>query len=224
MNFDWNKWREDYLSMNWEQQLAYYEDIWKQYPVQQSYSRIASIAFFNYVASMGGSGNIIELGGWQGHLARDVWNLLSPDIVWHNYEVCKSAVDNPVIYDNRYKGIVPIDFLWNYPAEHFKQYNTFVASHSIEHITFDNFKCLIDKLDSIQYIYLDIPIEQIIKPDWDNYIGTHILDASWQDIVSVLNSHGYKEISELTNYERISVRCFSKALKQIYREETKQNG
>jgi hypothetical protein len=208
---DWDKWRREYETTTWEQQKVFYNQMWDEYPCQLCYCFDAITDFFIYINQhSSGPGQILEFGGWQGHLAKDIWDLLPPGTEWHNYEVCQNAIDNSVIKELGYKAIMPTDFLWNYPDEHFKDYKTIVASHSLEHITLDNFKALIKKLEHASFLYFDIPLYQTLGCKWKDYCGSHILDASWKDIMSILEEHGFTIINELVNIGFINARCFKK--------------
>jgi hypothetical protein len=206
MAIDWDQWRKDYKTTSWEEQKVFYNRMWDEYPIQNCYCFDA----ITYVNKHGGPGNVLEFGGWQGHLAKDVWDQLPPGTEWHNYEVCQKAIDNSVNKEKEYKAIMPSDFLWNYPDDHFKSYKTIVASHSLEHITPDNFKALMKKLSSASFLYFDIPIWQTIGCEWKGYCGSHILNISWLDIIDILKGHGFTLIHELTNIGYVNVRCFSK--------------
>jgi len=187
-----NRWRENYGDLSFDDQKRYYETIFKNSPHQRQYTiEHVEAPFRNQLRDK--YLWVIEFGGYQGELAHQL--LLKYDNVksWTNYEISERVLTHQVCNDPRYTPILITDFIWNKPPPLI--YNTFVSSHTIEHITGDDFKKLVDKvIRHCDYVILEIPLPIDMSrgaKTWHNYDGTHIQDLSWNDIVTILFDVGF---------------------------------
>jgi hypothetical protein len=195
-----DEFRERY-PMPWEDLVVVYDLIGPAHQNQNYFTPEASRAFFGYVDGRGG--DVLELGGWQGHLAQNVWDLVPG--YWDNYEVCRWAVENSVLSDLRYRPCVATAYLWDYPSGSLDGYRTFVASHVLEHLRLSEIERLAERL-TVDYAYLQAPIPDVAT-DWAGYDGTHVYDGSWSEIEQAFEASGLRLIPSLSGGE---VRSFGR--------------
>ena len=184
-----DKWREDYDSMTNQEQKKRHIDIANTYGNQQSYNLKAY-----QKADL--KGQIVEIGGWKGeladHMLKENLNILS----WTNIEFCTHM--EHVCKDFRYKVIEPKEFRWWLHNPEYLKGDCLIASHFIEHISnTDILSLFVDTISksSLKRLLLDAPIVEKGECNWSNYLGTHILKYSWSDIISILESLGFKYVN-----------------------------
>jgi hypothetical protein len=201
---DWDVFRENYPQMTWSELVGFYRGVWKQYPNQVHFDEPSARSFFEYVSERGERGNVFELGGWQGHLARSVWDLVEGD--WDNYEVCEGAVEHSCFTDARFHPRVPDGFVWQMDPSCFDRYSVLVASHVLEHLSKREVKQLLDRLRKISYAFIQSPLSDD-GTDWHGYAGTHIYEGSWRDLEMSFEAVGFSLIPSLCGGD---VRCFER--------------
>lgn len=184
----WNWWRDNYDNMDCSQQKKFHIKIETILPNQ---NRFDFQRTFNFFAMIGKYVDVFEFGGFKGHLAKRILPVFDMIKSWDNYEICPVCVEKSVCEDKRYKCIVMDDFVWNCDLK--KKYDVFYASHSMEHIKFEEFKNLIDNVGA-KYVYLDIPIDDdVVNKNWFGYGGTHILEVGWKQIDEFMSLYYYKQ-------------------------------
>ena len=132
---------------------------------------------------------VIELGGWDGEMA----NLILPDnddvVSWTNFELASVA---QVCNDDRYDFFVSTDdWAWNHPGF---SGDCFVSSHSIEHVSVDNVKSILSRLDeeffSSAFIQAPIPVKG--KPNWERWKNSgHIIQCNMSELDEMFTDHGW---------------------------------
>ncbi len=184
--FNFNEWREKYDKYTFEQHKKINNRFESLYPKQQKFVTKEVGKFLKGITKA----KVLEVGGWKGELASQVLSTNKDIILWHNYDICSNAIDKNICKDERFKGIVLIDFVWNLNI--FKEYNVCVLSHIIEHIKKKELIKFFSKIKHIKYIYIDAPLnDPYNRMKWKNYSGTHILECNWNDIKNILRN--YKE-------------------------------
>jgi len=179
---DFDAWRERYDTMTYKEMKDFYNLVEVDHPLQQAYNADAFGRFLDYVIEAVGPITVLEIGGWKGELACGMLGRQSI-IKWYNYEICEAAVQKSICALPRYKPIIPDDFVWNIELP---SANVLIASHFIEHIRWWELVLLIRRLPrSISFIGLQSPLGASGK-DWAGYLGTHIIEARWQDICDFL--------------------------------------
>lgn len=212
MSIDFNRWRDDYQQMSYEEQVEFYNEVARRWPEQIDFHFPSWGRFFAYVHLELGPFSVFEIGGWKGELAQAVFEAI-PDVIahsvihggarqvptWVNFEISEEALTETVVIDPRYRASVPPDFAWNVPLPNM---DVFIASHTIEHITEENFVALLNNLpDTIVFIGLESPLRPSdTDRGWDNYTGSHILEIGWEEIFYRLARFGFANIAELDGF------------------------
>jgi hypothetical protein len=181
-------WRDSYTSgdLRIEDHRALYERVAAEYPEQNYYALPLVLDFLRWA----NPATVLEMGGWDGALARDVFDRREgADIVmWQNHEVVGVG---QVCDDTRYFRVVDTDlFLWEYDA---LSADAFVASHVLEHLTADDLMALITQLalSNIDFVYADVPLG-IKGQDWRGTTTTHVLPWSISEFDQEWYDAGYK--------------------------------
>lgn len=172
---DFDEWRRRYNRMSWAEQQAFYSRLWQDHPDQNNYDRGAvQMALWG----MKPGTKVLELGGWQGHLAADL--LAEPWAAniseWTNVEVCREAVAASVCTDPRYRAISPPNFPWHWPGLPYP--DVLVASHVFEHLRLSDIEALLQRAKPSRLVVtMPLPIN---PPRWEGEYAPHILEFGWQ--------------------------------------------
>jgi hypothetical protein len=201
--FDFDLWRENYDSMTFADHVETYAELQRLYPVQRHFDANACSEFIDLTPGT----RVLEIGGWDGELAREV--LGSHDLLrsWENVEICKEVRDHPVFRDTRYTARATSDFAWVCGCyDHIA--DTLVMSHVAEHMRWKELQALLSDMPKVRAIYLASPLPQDgSAPDWTGYPGTHILEVGWDSISAFLGGLGFRQMAAPRTHE---VRCWQK--------------
>lgn len=178
---DWDKWREDYPHLTWEQQLRWYENMEQHCPSQLHYDRTAADLFL----STYDPAKVLEIGGWKGELALDMLDVHPHIAEWLNIEIITAAKE---FEQGRYKVLIPDDYIWRVGMP--QGYDVLIMSHSLEHMTPDNLGEVVGQTD-VRAIYVDAPLLQPGET-WAGYVGTHIFDQGWDGVDKIMRTHGFR--------------------------------
>jgi hypothetical protein len=172
-----DKWREEYDSLNHEQQRDFYNEIERYYPEQKSFT----LSNYDYLFANYQDVSVTEIGGWKGELADYCLNKYFIKS-WTNFEITSEAIKKSVCHDERYNPVL-VDFNWmdNTTIET----DVCLASHVIEHLSDKDLIKLIKCIKS-KVILFEAPISQT-ENDWKGYPGTHILKMGWDKIDSLID-------------------------------------
>jgi hypothetical protein len=179
---DWDAWRADYDTMTFADQQAFYAQVAELHPRQESFDLEKANEAFDKI---GGSNLIVvELGGWDGRLARDM--LARTDIAtWENWDIA----DLPqVCTRENYRRELLDDYLWTTPIDG----DVFVACHTIEHLKARELQKLFAKLRT-SWVYLEAPLSDD-GTDWTGYPGSHILEIGWEGVNELLSAWDYHPV------------------------------
>lgn len=195
---DWDGWRAAYDDMSFEDQRAFYNQVFETLPEQ---ARASVKSLRSLIDHIGTSWlRVVELGGWDGGLAAEALREF-PSLAWRNYEISSEAVANSVCEDMHYRPVALDDWYW--VANH--RCDLFVASHVIEHLKWRDLLATFDATDC-RWMYLQAPLRDG-QTDWRGYHGSHILEVGWAAIVEALEERGFRLVDELTVP---NVRCFER--------------
>ena len=193
---DFDRWRERYDEMTYEDHKGFAQAVVKQYPNQKHWDRDWVMTFFKWVAGkIGPEGftRVLEIGGYDGGLARHVMNGNGQIVWWTNVEM----VTVPrVCKDIRYEVVVPQTWIWEDAGAKAWKYSTLVLSHVLEHLRFRDVAKLVEMVATkCNWIYVDAPIPLGRDgADWNGYHGTHILEVGWGRVDNLMEIHGYRPV------------------------------
>ena len=183
-DINWEKWRKHYLTLSISDQRKVYNEA----------HRVEKNGFFHldsvmrFLGLTEGLQRIIEIGGADGSLAKQVLNISKTVEYWDNYEISDLALSKSTCDDIRYKGILINEFPWNMTYE--KQYNTLIMSDVAEHFKEEQISSLIDAIEGLTQVYYKIPWE----PSWKTYNGTHVLEMdNWKEMDEFMLKKGFKD-------------------------------
>lgn len=180
---DFDVWRASYPTSTVAEQQAFYSQVWHEYPEQQHYDADTVVRLIE----LHGVRTVVELGGWDGGLAADMLDRFPSQLDrWLNVEICREAAESRGPVD-RYEALCPDEWFWNMGTW---LADMFVASHTIEHLTPQQFAATIAAID-VQVVYLDAPLNDS-KQSWWGTPTTHINDMSWPGVDKVCATRGYR--------------------------------
>ena len=176
---DFDKWRDVYDDLTFEDQKVVYERIRELHPNQRHFTLAKAYPFFDRYPI----GNVLELGGWDGWLAACVLGQHEEIERWVNYDL----VEVPsTCVDHRYLMRVLEKPFWKTR----RIYDAFVATHTIEHMKARELEKVVASVQA-QWCLIEAPIED--KPtSWDHYQGTHVLEIGWDGVDEIFSANGYK--------------------------------
>lgn len=198
---DFDKWRQDYDYLTYRDQLAFYDRVAEDHPLQRGFDVKAFKAFFEAITLL--EVQILEFGGWKGELAAEMLAEISRITQWLNLEISRKAVIETKVWDERYRAIILHRFAWE--VERLPGGNVFVSSHAIEHIKAAELERLFGKLPpEVTYVGLQAPLVEG-PTDWAGYYGSHILEVGWMKIGAILQALGFTQFmaqGEFRGYRR----------------------
>lgn len=182
-----NKWRELYDDLSGDEQLEFCNDLEGKYPSQVCFTK----DFYKEIFKKHPVSKVFEVGGWKGELAKYCINNKLYNNIWFNAEVCTNAVQKGFKH-NLYWPHSP-NFNWfKEDFNAFYPYSLFLSSHTIEHLSDNDFVQLLDNVIShFYYVALEAPLKDKGQT-WNNYLGTHILKIGWDEINNRMQEKGYK--------------------------------
>ena len=191
MELTFNEWRSRYFSLTDKENKEYHNYLETKYPVQAHFSANFVTDFFDTINRE--DITVTEVGGWKGDLANEVLGRFSKVVNWRNIEFCPNAVDKSVVIDSRYSTWCPDNFRWWEPLSCILD-TVFICTHVFEHLHESDIKNLMD-IVHCEYLFIEAPLEEYGQ-SWDNYSGTHIYFGSRSNLISVIESFGYKVYKE----------------------------
>jgi glycosyltransferase involved in cell wall biosynthesis len=188
---DWRD-RYEWYAENDKEQKEFFDDIARWFPTQAHYDLDQIAQFFVRNPSIE---NVIEIGGWQGDMARDIlgsnWQIKG----WMNIEYTDWAAFHPNCYDPRYHVSCPDNFRW----WKYKEWcdgecnvDAIVMTHVAEHLKLHDFIDMVKPFMGVPLIYIESPIDTAeVNRLWKGYYGTHVIDAKWPDLIEGMDNLGY---------------------------------
>jgi hypothetical protein len=200
---DWDGWRRAYRETSYQDQVAFYDQVWAAHPSQVHFDAAAVIRLFNHIARRDPAAldSVAEVGGWRGELAATVLGQQPGVGAWRNVEICRGAAEHPVCVDPRYSARVPDRWVWELPEDGGR---VLILSHVIEHMLLAEASELLDRYPEARWLYIQSPLPEG-TPDWSGYQGSHVIDAGWRELAAMLAKHRFFEVPRLRSGE---ARCF----------------
>lgn len=187
VDLDWDAWRANYDSMTFADLQAFYAQVAELYPHQESANLAIANEAFDVIPVP--DKQVIELGGWNGRLARDM--MARGDVGrWSNFDLVE--VPQACSASGYFMRLLE-DYIWNGRVRYA---DVFVACHTIEHLSGRHLEDLVAWLDRsrIQWVYFEAPLGEEAY-DWQGYAGSHVLEFGWRDIDVLMDEHDYYRVS-----------------------------
>ncbi len=198
---------DGFLKKDWEPYRKYYEKlqfcdlVYVQMKFVEIYDRVHGKMPINDVSfnqtkiyeafqavfeTVGFPVTILELGAWNGRLAKSIFEVYGQRIMkWHGCDIAPVVVLNRQCKHPLYNPVLLLSHFWDV---NIPKHDVFICSHTLEHMTFDQVKKVLLHQHG-KYLVLETPIE-----NWDNYEGGHILDVSQEEYLNFIKSLGYENI------------------------------
>lgn len=182
---DFDCWRRDYDHMSFSDHVEFYRRLHEDHPIQSHYNSFAALSFLERIP---GDILVTELGGYDGALARECIAGCERISQWHNFDL---STAEPVL-DFRYAAFGLEKQFWEMRPIGF---DVFVASHVIEHLSENDFRCLASFISNFaNWVYFDSPLQEDERSDWHGKTCAHKLELSWLEIDALMNDQGYSRL------------------------------
>lgn len=185
MTIGWDHWRATYGTRTIEEESDFYDRVAVEHPEQQQWRKHADFT----VEALEGVSSVVELGPWRGEFAAHALDRLPSIDSWHGLDICRWAVDNTRCTNPAYTPTVLADWPWDtdLPAA-----DALVASHVLEHLSWEHLQALAAQFPKYGRLILDIPIPETEPRDWHGYRGSHMLEVAWADVDVLLAAVGFR--------------------------------
>lgn len=192
-----DEWRNRYEAMTLEEQVAYHNELEKKYPDQAHYHLEWVKQAFSCLNTEQAvfKPRVLEFGAWKGDLAEEI---IKSGLVshWFGIEICDNAIKNTHCKRPEFTYHKPIRFdWWNseslYHLKELMNYDIIIATHFIEHLSNQHFEQLINFCDTVPVVYFEAPLSNEGQK-WDGYEGTHKLEYGWNQVIEIMQKHGYE--------------------------------
>lgn len=185
---DFNEWRAKYTRMSYQDHIEYHKKWAQMYPDQQHfYTGLQMIS--DCITSKTA---VMEIGGWTGDLAQQIFNQQKDVILWDNYDLIEPPSH---CADPRYNTIVRDDWLWKTPRLT-QYYDVLVASNVLEHMQYEEVHKLFNWLPKIPVVVIVLPY---LQRTWHNYHGAHIYRGMIDHFIEQIEFHDYHLSRRETN-------------------------
>lgn len=181
--------------MTFEDHVSFAAACYRHYPVQRHYNSKACLEF---LASLDAC--VLELGGWTGDLGIEACEA-GLVVGWTNYDLL--PVSRRDTLPAEFEEAQLRDYIWNLDLN-FNPYDTFVATHVIEHLSWEHLKLLLDwiKRTGFRNVLLEAPIKESgTGITWDGYLGSHILEVGWSEIESYFGATKVYQNGDVRGYK-----------------------
>jgi len=127
--------------------------------------------------------HVLEIGGWDGQLAKRMLHEVPEIVDWTNFEVCDFAAESHEIEDDRYSYDVD---RWAWDAD-LRQYDTFVSSHALEHMSRNHLELVVDAVSHMKQAYIQLPGK---SKNITTY-STHVLGMDPNEVFNLFREDGW---------------------------------
>lgn len=197
---DWNQWRLDYDKMSYRDNVLFYDEVYRQHPIQQHATKNLVEEFFRGIDGESLL-EVLEVGGWDGELAVEMLSRPLRIGLWTNIEICRGAVLNSkehILFSN----IHPNKWVWDLLMPYWSSCNVFVCSHCIEHMKQHQLQMLVASLTKFKHCYIESPLPPTENVNWSGYRGSHILEVGWPGVDRIFKDAGF-DVSELAPHVHV---------------------
>lgn len=189
-SIDWDAYREKYPRMSFNELQEANKEIDILYPTQR---QVHPIHFARMIRSIDSFPlRVIELGSHDGKLARAMLRDFASIISWRGYDFDKPLERN-ICHDERYEPISLSDW---FHKTRLPEFNAFMCSHTLEHLSERQLLKTLALISSAQYILIEIPISENGQR-WDRMNCTHVLRWGLKHIRKWMDKNGFKIFYEV---------------------------
>ena len=138
--------------------------------------------------------SVVELGCYRGGLAQKILEKNENITSWLGYDICSNALNDILIIDDRFEPVYMND---SWPVQHEGDFDIFVSTHTLEHLTVSEVRQVLIKLEECcrRAVYLELPLIENGKV-WRGGASSHVLRWGRKHFRDIFNSNGWKVIYE----------------------------
>lgn len=184
-----NKWRAMYKELTDDEHREFMTACASAFPDQQHFQFPNYVELFRFYPTVE-KPRVLEMGGWKGELAGKCLFNFKNIHAWHNIDFCSAIKDQQACKDERYTFECPDKFAWWQDMSRHVDFDIFLSSNAIEHLSDVHLLELLHRIRHIPLIMLEAPIGDEAQ-DFTGYWGTHILQIGWNKINDVMHNYGY---------------------------------
>jgi len=184
-------WRSNYRESSIADHAEFYRLIHSEYPDQKHYNLEAVLVFLGAVQER--RFMVVELGGYDGALAKECLESTGRIQRWENFDICSPEIQQPS--DPRYVATKLDQQFWEMLV--LPHADAFVASHVIEHLDRPDFLALLDCIQNVPYVFLDSPLGDSVAVDWTGATAAHVLDLSWDQVARAMELRGFESFETI---------------------------
>lgn len=188
--YDFNTWRELYNTLTLEEQIAYHNEIEKEFPDQAHYKYPP----IEQVIKQSRHRKVLEFGAWKGDLAAKALQHFPHIEQWVAVEICTDAMAATVCSDKRFEYVLPTRFDW-FAEKNTHSADLIIATHFIEHLSNQHFEQLAQYCKGTRNVYFESPLQ----PDgqtWEDDPSTHKLEYGWNQVRRLMKKQGFALVKE----------------------------
>ena len=194
----WNEYRKKYPDLTFKEKKRLIEHWYTLYPKQTGYAR--NLPFFigciDKVIKQTKRKNLslVEYGGHDGGLAALVMQKHN-QLNWVNVDIIPHTVKEQLENYNYREHVLEDEFWVEKPS--FKNYDVFLSSSTLEHISDEEIIQLFDYIRSQEIKYLILLVTTTPNgSNWENYGGAHVLRTGSTGLKKMLSERGYKLLED----------------------------
>jgi hypothetical protein len=191
-----DRYRNKYYSLSFGQKFKKANKWLNQYPEQAHFDLIPVNYWLENIVP--GPALILEIGGWRGDLAEKALAGSEHIALWHNYDLIKYN-SYQKCSDERYRLITLNDYLWHLSPS--IEYNALIATHMIEHISWQEFTELAGWLpSSIITVLFEAPLPASDENfSWKGDHSSHVFEKGWEQVITEMKKHEFSVVYSENN-------------------------
>lgn len=169
---NWDYYRSMYINGMYSfDDLVRLNNIWYHKIQNQEFYNLNKA--LNFFSILDGPVSVVELGCYRGSLAKSILAENKNITSWLGYDICSDALDETVVTDKRFTPVY-MDDQWYF--QHKGDFDIFVSTHTLEHMTVLEVQEVLAKLDvwCKRAVYLELPLIESGKV-WRGGASSHVL-------------------------------------------------
>ena len=184
---EFDKWREKYDQMTYEEQVAYHNDLEERFPEQNHFDYAKVSQAISSLPDSVANIRVLEFGTWKGDLAKKAMEDHDRIKVWYGIEICDAAISDTK--SERVFYIKPNRFDW-FADNRTIDCDIIIATHFIEHLSDSHFEQLAAYCKGVGLVHFESPLTNDGN-DWNGYEGTHKLRMGWNNVIEIMKRNGF---------------------------------